>query len=85
MLAKHDARIAALEADRAGHKAILAAVNVLSVQTRERFDASNARVAGLDARVDRLEAKVDDTNARVRSLEEGVGEIKDLLVRALDR
>lgn len=36
-------------------------------------------------RLESVESKVDDTNQMVRSLEESNAEIKDLLVRALDR
>lgn len=36
-------------------------------------------------RIDRLEVQTADTNARVRSLADGQVEIKDLLIRALDR
>lgn len=43
------------------------------------------RLDRVETRLDRVETKLDDTNIRVRSLEEGVGEIKELLVRALER
>jgi len=36
-------------------------------------------------RLDSLASKVGDTNQRARSLEENTAEIKNLLVRALDR
>lgn len=69
--ALEDARVVALEASQADYgAAVLAAVNALDANT---------------IRLDRLENKVDDTNARVRSLEEGQVEIKDLLVRVLDK
>ncbi|MFF0490549.1 hypothetical protein ACWDSJ_21390 [Nocardia sp. NPDC003482] len=75
-----DARVAALEdedaATRARTDAIVRAVNSLGQQTRERFDA-------VEARFERLGRKLDETDARVRSIEESVAELKDLLVRAL--
>jgi hypothetical protein len=42
-------------------------------------------VVELKGDVAELKVGLGDTNSRVRSLEDGVGEIKDLLVRALDR
>ena len=92
-LAEIEARVAALEAERAEYKAVLAAVNALSGQTRERLDQLDAKIDGVEerlgARIDgaeeRLGARIDDTNARVRSIEENVAEVKDLLIRALDR
>jgi hypothetical protein len=37
----------------------------------------------VENRLGRVEPKPDDTNTRVRSIEENVAEVKDLLVRAL--
>ncbi|TSE01851.1 hypothetical protein FOS14_00160 [Skermania sp. ID1734] len=88
-LAELEARVAALEAERADYKAVLASINVLSQQTRERFDIMDQRTDNmsnrLDGRVDSLGSKLDETNARVRSIEESVAEVKDLLIRALDK
>lgn len=47
-----------------------------------------ARVAALktvETRLGTVESKLDDTGARVRSIEDGMAEVKDLQVRALDR
>ncbi len=76
-----EARVAALEANQADYKAVLAAVNALGANQREIVTT----VRDHTKRFERLETKSDDTNARVRSLEENVGEIKDLLIRALDK
>lgn len=76
-----EARIAALEASQADYRAVLAAVNALSANQREMADT-------LRDHGDRLvsfESKLDDTNSRVRSLEDTTGEIKELLIRALER
>ncbi|GAB2711771.1 hypothetical protein [Nocardia thraciensis] len=91
-LAELEARVAALEADRADYKAVLSMVNVLGQQTRERLavldttiDAVEQRLsAHLDGIEERLAGKLGETTARVRSLEENVAEIKDLLIQALD-
>ena len=83
-----EARVAALEASRADYRAVLAAVNALGVNQREiptTVREHTARLDRVEAKVDQLVAKSGDTNARVRSLDEGQAEIKDLLVRALDR
>lgn len=83
-----EARVAALEAAHADYRAVLAAVNALGTNQREHAERLNrveTKVDQLSTTVDQLAAKSDDTNARVRSLEEGQAEIKDLLVRALDR
>jgi hypothetical protein len=76
-----EARVAALEANQVDDRAVLAAVNALGANQREIA----LTVREHTARLDRVAAKVDDTNVRVRSLEEGQAEIKDLLVRALDK
>jgi hypothetical protein len=68
---------------------LLAAINALNLETRERLDNVVARLDAVDAKFDvvaaRLGAKIDDTNARVRSIEESIAEVKDLLVEALGR
>ena len=73
-LADLEARVAALEAEHADYRAVLSAINALGANQRDHAE-----------RLGRIETKTDDTNARVRSLEESMAEIKDLLVRALDR
>jgi hypothetical protein len=73
-LAELEARVAALEAERADYRAVLAAVNALGENQREH--AAPLRT---------LTHQHADTNARVRSIEDNLAEVKDLLVRALDR
>lgn len=83
-----DARVAALETDRVEQRAVLAAVERAECQSAgDGTDAADhsQRLDRLESKVDRLDVKTDDTNARVRSLEEGVAEIKDLLVQALGK
>jgi len=83
-----EARVAALETDRVDQRAVLAAVNALGVNQREMALTLRDHSRQLDDhthRLERLESKTDDTNARVRSLEEGVAEIKGLLVQALNK
>lgn len=43
------------------------------------------RVISVETRLGAVEAKLDDTSAGVRSLDVGMAEVKDLLVRALER
>jgi uncharacterized coiled-coil protein SlyX len=81
-------RVAALEANQADYRAVLAAVNALGANQREIATTvrdHTARLDHIEGKVDLLATKSDDTNARVRSLEEGQIEIKDLLIRALDK
>ncbi|MUM17997.1 hypothetical protein BI330_16390 [Mycobacterium sp. CBMA 623] len=83
-----DARVSALEAERADYKAVLSAVNALGANQRERSQTLREHGETLrdhGERLVRLESKLDDTNTRVRSLEDGQSEIKDLLVRALEK
>lgn len=83
-----EARVAALEASQADHRAVLAAVNALGANQREMAMTQREQSRILHEHSQafaELKAGLGDTNARVRSMEDGVGEIKDLLVRALDR
>jgi hypothetical protein len=76
-----EARVAALEASHADYRAVLAAVNVLGANQRE------IAITLADHTRDLAELKGGQAELRTgwRSLEENVAEIKDLLVRALDR
>lgn len=80
-LADLEARVAALEASQYDYRAVLAAVNALGVNQREMAE----RLGRVETDVTAVKADVKDTNTRVRSLEETTGEIKELLIRALDR
>lgn len=83
-----EARVSALEASQADYRAVLAAVNALGANQREhaeRLTGVAERLDGVEARLSSVEFKLDDTNARVRSLEDTTGEIKDLLIKALER
>ncbi|CAN5221300.1 hypothetical protein BH11ACT6_BH11ACT6_04930 [soil metagenome] len=87
-LADLEARVAALEASCADYRAVLAAVNASGANQRDMAMTlleHTDRLTRVETRLDRVETKLDDTNTRVRSLEDGVGEIKVLLVRALER
>ncbi|MDT5276651.1 MAG: hypothetical protein QOG95_3583 [Mycobacterium sp.] len=83
-----EARVAALEANQADYRAVLAAVNALGANQREIATTvrdHTARLDHIEGKVDLLATTSDDTNGRARSLEEGQAEIKDLLIRALDK
>lgn len=83
-----EARVSALEASQADYRAVLAAVNALGANQREMTQTLRGhgkRLDGIDSRLTSLETKVDDTNVRVRSLADTTSEIKDLLVKALER
>lgn len=82
------ARVAALETNWVDQKALLAALNALGVNQRETATTLRDHSRQFDDHtrsLERLESVTDDNNARVRALEEGVAEIKDLLVQALDK
>lgn len=70
-----------MEATQADYRAVLTAINALGANQRDH----SQRLAAVESKVDGLGHQLADTNARVRSLEEGQAEIKDLLIRALDR
>lgn len=83
-----EARVSALEASQADYRAVLSAVNALGANQREMAETlrdQSKRLGGVESRLTSLETKVDDTNARVRSLEDTTGEIKELLIKALER
>jgi uncharacterized coiled-coil protein SlyX len=83
-----EARVAALEASQADYRAVLAAVNALGANQREhaeRLGRVETRLDRVDSRLTSVEYKLDDGNARVRSLEDTAGEIKELLIKALER
>lgn len=87
-MAELEARIAALEAERGDCRAVLAAINALGANQRDlatRVGDVEGRLAAVETRLGTVETTAQDTNVRVRALEGGVAEIKDLLVRALDR
>jgi uncharacterized coiled-coil protein SlyX len=83
-----EARVAALEASQADYRAVLSAVNALGANQRDMAltlrEHSEVLREHSEALAE-LKTGLGDTNSRVRSLEDGVAEIKDLLVRALDR
>ena len=85
-LVELEARVAALEADRADYKAVMAALNAFSQQTRERFDAMDLKFSGQISELRReSDARWHETKARFRSIDEHFGELKDLIVRVLER
>jgi hypothetical protein len=87
-LADLEARVAALEASQADYRAVLSAVNALGANQRdhsERIGRVEARLGGVESRLTVVGTTMDDTNTRVRSLEDTSGEIKELLIRALER
>lgn len=75
-----EARVAALEAEHADYRAVLAAINALGANQREH--ATQLRT--LSQQQGKLAEQLTDTNTRVRSIEDNMAEIKDLIVRALD-
>ena len=67
---------------------MLAAVNALGANQRdqaERLGRVETRLDTVETRLTKVESTLDDTNTRVRSLEDTTSEIKELLIRALER
>ena len=88
LLLELEARVAALEAAQFDYRAVLAAVNALGANQRdqaERLGRVETRLDTVETRLTKVESTLDDTNTRVRSLEDTTGEIKELLIRALER
>lgn len=79
------ARVAALEANQADYRAVLNPPGANQREIATTVREHTGRLDRVTTKVGQLAAKSDDTNARVRSLEEGQAEIKDLLLRALDK
>lgn len=82
-LAELETRVAALEAERGDYRAVLAAVNALGENQHDH----NVRMGRIESRLDqveswlgRAESKLDDTNLRLRTIEENLAEVKDLLL-----
>ena len=73
-----EARVAALEATQADYRAVLTAVNALGANQREH----SQRLAAVESEL--AEVKTEMRGFR-GSTEENLAEIKDLLIRALDR
>jgi predicted nucleic acid-binding Zn-ribbon protein len=83
-----EARVAALEAERVDYRAVLSAVNALGANQREfseRAGAVETRLTAVETRLTAVATKLDDTNTRVRSIEDNMAELKDLVIRALER
>ena len=80
-LAELEARVAALEAERADYRAVLTAVNALAENQREHAQ----QVRDTNVRVRSIESSLATTDGRVRSIEDNLAEVKDLLIRALDQ
>ena len=83
-----EARVAALEASQADYRAVLSAINAIGANQREhaeRLGRVEKRLDSVDSRLTSVESTLADTNARVRSLEDTTGEIKELLIKALER
>jgi ABC-type transporter Mla subunit MlaD len=76
-----EARIAALEAERVDYRAVLTAVNALGANQREHAE----QLRNVGARLTVLEDRTQTIDDRTRSMEENLAEVKDLLVRTLDR
>ena len=76
-----EARVSALEASQADYRAVLAAVNALGANQRE-MAVQQREIAETQREQGR---QLIDTDARVRALEETTSEIKDLLIRALEK
>lgn len=75
-----EARVAALEASHFDYRAVLAAVNALGANQREQ----GQRLTSVEGRLTSVERELTDfrqeTRARLRSVDEHLAEIKDLII-----
>lgn len=75
-----EARVAALEADRFDYRAVLAAVNALGANQRDH----GTRLTSVETRLTSVERELaefrQETRARLRSVDEHLAEIKDLII-----
>jgi hypothetical protein len=75
-----EARVAALEASQADYRAVLAAVNALGVNQREHSIRLTAVETGLAEVKSDLSDFRQETRATLRTVDESLAEIKDLIV-----
>ncbi|OMC36026.1 hypothetical protein A5740_06955 [Mycobacterium sp. GA-1841] len=82
-----EARVAALEADRFDYRAVLAAVNALGANQRDHglsLTSTNGRLTAVEGRLSSVERELTDfrqeTRARLRSVDEHLAEIKNLII-----
>ncbi|MCX5041727.1 hypothetical protein OG921_00795 [Aldersonia sp. NBC_00410] len=83
-----EARVAALEAERADYRAVLSAINALGANQREHSDRVHAvedGLSGVEQALSEVQRTVTDSIGQIRSIDEHLAEVKDLIVRALDR
>jgi hypothetical protein len=75
-----EARVTALEAERFDYRAVLAAVNALGANQRDQ----GTRLTSVEGRLTSVEHELADfrqeTGARLRSVDEHLAEIKDLII-----
>ena len=79
-----EARVAALEAERADYRAVLTAVNALGANQREHAIA----IKGLQTDVAEVKVELSELKSELRgfrrSTEEGMAELKDLIIGLRD-
>ena len=82
-----EARVAALEAYQADYGAVLAAVNALGANQREhglRLTSVDGRLTSVEGRLTSVERELaefrQETRARLRSVDEHLADIKDLII-----
>jgi hypothetical protein len=75
------------EASQADYRAVPAAVDALGANHRDMaMTQRDSRILHEHSQaLSEIKSGLGDTNARVRSLEDGIADVKDLLVQALDR
>jgi glutamate/tyrosine decarboxylase-like PLP-dependent enzyme len=84
--AELEAKVATLEAERAGYRAVVAAVNGLGQNQREHTEQLRHLVDTHRELADEVRQLADgqtDTSARVRSMEQNLAEARGLLIRVL--
>lgn len=72
----HEARISALEASHADYRAVLAAFNALGANQREH----SIRLTAVEGGLSDVKAELVTVNAHLRSVDEHLTEIRDLIV-----
>jgi hypothetical protein len=76
-----EARVAALEASQADYRAVLSAVNALGANQREhsvRLTSVETRLAAVESGLTGLR---QETRAGLRTVDEHLAELKDLVIR----
>lgn len=77
-----------MSATRSDYRAVLSAINALGANQREhseRVHAVENQLSGVEQALSDVQRTITDSTGQIRSMDGHLAEVKDLIVRALDR